>query len=156
MKLYLLRHGHAPSASEAGVATDFERPLSELGRADVRRSAERLLERGGRPRLILHSPLLRAVQTAALAKDVLGPAQGAEAFGPLSNAAAAPELFAALQKRLSGVPETLLVGHQPQLGELAAFLANQVLELRPAGLIALEIKPEAGAAVLWTANPGSP
>ncbi len=156
MKLYLLRHGHSPNASEAGVATDYERPLSELGRADVRRSAERLLERGGRPRLILHSPLVRAVQTAELAKAVLKPAEGAEAFGPLANIISAPELFAALQKRLGALSETLLVGHQPQLGELAAFLANQVLELRPAGLIALEIKPEDGASVLWSGNPDAP
>ena len=153
MKLYLLRHGHSPNAGDAGVAADFYRPLSDLGRSDVRRSVERLLARGARPTLILHSPLLRAAQTAGEARELLKPARGVEAFMPLSNSMAAPELFAALQRRLKGVPESLIVGHQPQLGELAAFLSNNILELRPAGIIAIEVRGKADASILWAGNP---
>jgi len=66
-RLYLMRHGHAPSPSEAGVATEALRPLSEKGRSDARRIAAELVKRGARPALILHSPLARAVQTAQAA-----------------------------------------------------------------------------------------
>ena len=42
MRWYLLRHGHSPSAAAAGVATDFDRPLSDGGRDAVRKVARLL------------------------------------------------------------------------------------------------------------------
>ena len=85
MKLYILRHGHSLGTAEAGVAKDFDRPLSEQGRRDVRRAARLLAERGARPELILHSPLKRTEETAKEASAVLKPARGMEAFAPLAN-----------------------------------------------------------------------
>jgi phosphohistidine phosphatase len=150
-RLYLMRHGHAPGTAEAGVPRDELRPLSDRGRRDARRMAGELKRHGGRPALILHSPLVRAVQTAAAAAEALQPASGAEPFAPLENVVSPEELLEALQERADGVDEVLAVGHQPQLGELAALLTRAVHELRPAGLIAVEF----GAAprLLWTASP---
>lgn len=150
MKLYLLRHGHSPSVTDAKVKDDFHRPLSDLGRQGVARMASELARRGGTPSLILHSPLLRAVETAGLAAAALKPAQGAEVFGPLKNELPPDELLAALNQRCAGVAEVLAVGHQPQLGELAAHLCGRVSELRPGGMIALELSP---ARLLWACNP---
>lgn len=145
-KLYLMRHGHSPTSAEAGVRTDALRPLSDKGRADARRVAEALLKRGGRPALILHSPLLRAVQTAAAAAAALK--SPVEAFVPLDNTLPPQEVLAALQKRADGVDEVLAVGHQPQIGELAALLTDQAFEFRPAGLVAVELGPRPRA--LWS------
>lgn len=152
MRLYLLRHGHSPSAAEARVSTDAERPLSARGREDAARAAKDLLKRGGKPSVILHSPLKRAVETAAAAAEALKPKGGTTVFLPLSNALPAEELYAALQPALAQ-GEVLAVGHQPQLGELACHLCGQIFDLMPAGLIALEIDGGGAAKLLWSRNP---
>lgn len=143
-----MRHGHSPTLAEAGVKSDALRPLSDKGRADARRMAEELLKRGGRPALVLHSPLLRAAQTAAAVAQVLQ--VPAEAFAFLDNTRPAPEVLAALQKRAPDAGEVLAVGHQPQIGELAALLTGQIFEFRPAGLVALELSPR--PVPLWSLN----
>jgi phosphohistidine phosphatase len=153
MRLYLLRHGKSPSAAEAGVAKDFDRPLSDAGRADVRKAARLLAERGARPDLILHSPLKRALETAQEAASVLKPAPGLEAFAPLANKLCAEELAERLQRRGQGLAEVMAVGHQPQLGELVAVLSKALCNLKPGGLVALELKEEGPASFLWAANP---
>ena len=147
-KLYLMRHGHSPTSAEAGVKTDALRPLSDKGRADARRVAEALLKRGGRPSLILHSPLLRAVQTAAAAAAALK--APAEAFNPLDNSLPPQDVLAALRKRADSVEELLAVGHQPQIGELANLLTGETFEFRPAGMVAVELGAEPRA--LWSLN----
>ncbi len=147
-RLYLMRHGHSPTPAEAGVKSDALRPLSEKGRRDAALMAAELLRRGGRPSLILHSPLVRAVQTAQAAASTLKIA--AEAFVPLDNTLPPDEALAALRKRADGVEEVLAVGHQPQIGELAAVLAAQIFEIRPAGLVAVEWAPE--PRLLWSLN----
>jgi phosphohistidine phosphatase len=153
MRWYILRHGHSPSAAEAGVARDYDRPLSEAGREDVRRVATLLAERGARPALVLHSPLKRAAQTAAEAAAILRPAQGLEAFPPLANELGPEELTEALRRRGRDVPELLIVGHQPQVGELVLVLSHAVSSLRPGGVAALEPKDDGSAAFLWACNP---
>ena len=154
MKIYLLRHGHSPTLPEAGVVYDADRPLSEAGRAAVRRTIGLLLERGGRPSLILHSPLRRAAESARAAAAALKDQVGIESFEPLSNALSAPELYERLTERVRGLSEEVLaVGHQPQLGELTAYLTGRVLELRAGGLIALETVEADKARALWSSNP---
>jgi phosphohistidine phosphatase len=147
-KLYLMRHGHAPTPAEAGVKLDALRPLSENGRRDARLMAEEIRRRGGRPSLILHSPLVRAVQTAASAAAALE--IPVESFKPLDNTRASEEVLAALQTRAGSAEEILAVGHQPQIGEIAALLAAEIFEIRPAGIVAVEWAPE--PRLLWTAN----
>ncbi len=153
MKLYLLRHGHALSASEAGVASDCERPLSRAGQDDVRKIVSHLASLGAKPVLILHSPFKRAIETAALAAAVLKPARGTEAFFPLSNELPAGDLAAALQRRCDGLDEVVAVGHQPQMGELILALSRAIFNLRPGGTVTLEINPEGPATFLGGCNP---
>ena len=143
-----MRHGHAPTPAESGVKTDALRPLSDGGRRDARRVAEELLRRGGRPSLILNSPLVRAAQTAAAAAAALE--TPAETFVPLDNTLPPEEALAALQKRAGAAEEVLAIGHQPQLGEIVGLLADVVLEIRPAGLVAFEWAPE--PRLLWWLN----
>lgn len=153
MRLYLLRHGQSPGAAEAGVARDADRPLSETGRRDVRRAAEMLSKQGGSPQLILTSPLKRAAQSAEEAASRLGPKLGTRMFWPLANQVSAETLWDQLQQEFPRVEELLLVGHQPQLGDLASHLSGAAAELRPGGLIALESRTQGRARVLWTDNP---
>jgi phosphohistidine phosphatase len=152
MRLYLMRHGQSPSAAEAGVPGDFERPLSELGRDDAGRVARELFRRGARPALILHSPLRRAAETAAEAATWLKPLQGSQAFEPLSNELSAEDLAEELNKRAAGLSEILAVGHQPQLGELTSYLCRASFAFRPAGAAAIDLQDGSGS-FLWACNP---
>jgi phosphohistidine phosphatase SixA len=113
--------------------------------------AAELARRGGAPDLILHSPLLRAVQTAAEAASVLKPASGAEIFLPLDNTRPPEELETELAARAASVEEVLAVGHQPQIGELVSLLGKTLQEMRPATLVALELSPS--PRVLWALHP---
>lgn len=153
-RLYLMRHGHAPAARETGVAKDALRPLSGRGREDARRLAAELASRGGAPSLILHSPLLRAVQTAAEAAAILKPASGAELFAALDNTRPAEEVLRELAARAARVDEVLAVGHQPQIGEVAALIGRASFELLPAAIVAFELSPV--PRVLWTLSPEPP
>lgn len=143
-----MRHGHAPTPAQAGVKSDVLRPLSDKGRRETRLVAEEILKRGGRPSLILHSPLLRAVQTAEVAALALNAA--VEPFLALDNTWPAEEVLAALEKRAAADGEPLAVGHQPQIGELAALLTGAIFEIRPAGIVAVEwaSRPR----LLWSLN----
>jgi phosphohistidine phosphatase len=150
-RLYLMRHGHSPSTQEAGVSKDALRPLSDQGREDARRMAAELTRRGGAPILILHSPLLRAVQTAAEMAKVLKPASGVEVFAALDNTRPAEEVERALAARAASVDEVLAVGHQPQVGEIAALLGKTLFEMRPAAIVAIEFYPS--IRILWASSP---
>lgn len=150
-RLYLMRHGHSPTTMEAAVSSDSLRPLSDLGRDDARRMAGELVRLGCAPGLILHSPLLRAVQTAAEMASVLKPSGGREVFAPLDNTRPAEEVAAALAARGASAGEVLAVGHQPQIGEIAALLSGTAFEFRPAAIVAVEFSPK--PRVLWAMSP---
>jgi phosphohistidine phosphatase len=142
-----MRHGQSPTAAEARVATDAKRPLSEKGRRDARRMAAEILRRGGRPALVLHSPLVRAAETAREAAAAL--AAVAEEFDPLDNTLPAHEALAELGARAGDVDDVLAVGHQPQVGEIAALLLGASPEIRPAGIVCVELSPPR---LLWALN----
>ncbi len=153
-RLYLMRHAHAPTLSQAGVAKDELRPLSEQGREDARLLAAELARRGGAPALILHSPLLRAVQTAAEVASILKPASGTEMLAALDNTRPSQEVERAIAARAASVGEALAVGHQPQIGEVATLIAKRLFEMRPAAIVAIELLP--APRVLWVLNPERP
>jgi phosphohistidine phosphatase len=150
-RIYLMRHGHAPSTTEAGVTKDALRPLSDKGRSDARRMAAELLRLGCAPGLILHSPLLRAVQTAAEAASILKPSKGRVEFVPLDNTRPPEDVAREIAERADGVDEVLAIGHQPQIGEIAVLLGKTLLEFRPATIVAIELAAE--PRVLWAISP---
>lgn len=151
MKLYVMRHGHSLGVAEAKVAGDAERPLSEKGREGVGRTMRGLIRRGGKPSLVLHSPLKRAAQTALAAAELLKPST-IELFRPLANILSAAELLVSLQQRCAGVSEALAIGHQPQVGELTLLLCGDIHEFLPGTLVAFELEGQA-ARFLWTCGP---
>ncbi|MBI3565633.1 MAG: histidine phosphatase family protein [Elusimicrobia bacterium] len=147
-RLYLMRHGHSPTTHEAGVKTDALRPPSDKGREDAVRVARELARRGAKPGLVLHSPLARAMQTAVAAAAALDLSPAV--LQALDNTLPADEAFAGLQQRAAAVEEVLAVGHQPQVGEITAFLTDEAFEFRPAGLAAIELGPS--PRLLWAFN----
>lgn len=151
-----MRHGQSPSVVEAAVKTDHDRPLSPQGRADARRQAGHLAEKGFVPDLILHSPLVRAQQTAHEARRGFGDRPRIEEYLPLENALPGAELYARLKADGRRTGLTMLVGHMPQLGELASHLTGVSMGFEPAGLVVLEAGEPGSSRVLLELPPREP
>lgn len=141
MKLYVIRHAIASDRSIDG--RDESRALTPEGRERFAQAVAALRDVAVRFDLLLHSPLLRAAQTAELCTPLLD-----------GRSAVAPELAqspsAALLRLLRG-ESVAVVGHEPWQGELVAWLVTGRRELGPrfalekGAIAALEGLPEPGA-----------
>jgi phosphohistidine phosphatase len=134
MRLWLLRHGEA----EALARSDDERALTADGCQEVRQAAQRL--EGCALGMILVSPYLRAQQTAALVKEVLGYGGELRTVRWLTPDSDPREVLAQLDHYRQS--ELLLVTHQPLVGNLAGWLIHghrqQPLAMATASLAELE------------------
>lgn len=135
-ELLLLRHG---IAEERGGATPEElRALTPAGIQRTRRVTERLAALHFRADRLISSPLVRARQTAELAVQAgLAPALELDR-------ALAPEGDALPLLRSVGAERLMLVGHEPNLGELACRLLGApagVITLKKAGLALITLGP---------------
>jgi phosphohistidine phosphatase len=118
MTVYLVRHGAALSEVE-----DPARPLSHLGRDQVRRVARHAAAAGLRVAEIRHSGLLRARETAELLAAHISPGRGVTATEGLRPGDDPGLAQAAIE---AAAQPLMLVGHLPHLGRLAsALLAGQ-------------------------------
>jgi len=117
VRIYLVRHGDAVPEEDAG--SDRDRWLSGHGREATRILGRLLREHGVAPDVILCSPLPRAVQTAELLAgciDHLGPIASRRCLEPSAH----PRVGAS-EISLAG-QSVLVVGHEPSLSMLGAFL----------------------------------
>jgi phosphohistidine phosphatase len=111
---YIRRHGPAEDDSASGQ--DFDRALSAPGRERVLSVARELLARGEAPRIILASPLTRALQTAELVAHVCAPAEPVRVRREIAPGG---DLRGLLDEVIrAGTPRVMLVGHEPSLSEL--------------------------------------
>jgi phosphohistidine phosphatase len=138
MKLYLVRHAEAIERS--GTTPDASRYLTTKGRLAFRKIARRVRKAGVAPAVIFTSPLLRSVQTAEILAErlkyegpvvvekELSPGFDLQALRSLLVGAASPE-------------EAAFVGHEPDLGDLAATLLAlpEGFPLRKGAVLALEV-----------------
>lgn len=136
MRLYLLRHAEAVPAA----AIDAARRLSGKGEAQAERAGKFCARHGLQPEIILTSPVLRARQTAERVSSEL---QGAELVEVPWAACGMPPGRAIEQ--LGGYAKfssVMLVGHEPDLGWLAATLLGvpdpAALHVRKALLMAID------------------
>ncbi len=122
IELYLVRHA---IAAERGpnYPDDRERPLTSEGIARFKQAVDGLKELGGELDLVLTSPLVRAEHTAELlvaglpSKPRIEDARGAGARRPVAAVARRR-----IESCRSVIARIALVGHEPDLGELAAKL----------------------------------
>jgi phosphohistidine phosphatase len=152
-QLYLVRH---EEAEPGAFGPDGHRALTDHGRRRMHKNAQRFLDLGERPDLILTSPLVRAVQTAEILASVLG------YDGPLlaRNRVAEPASFADLLALLDEHPvkRLVMVGHEPTLSGFVAHLLGNPRMTRgfsPGTMIALEPgKPWTFRWAIWPDEPG--
>lgn len=143
MRIVLFRHGPAAERDPRRWPDDKERPLTLRGVGKTREAARglRLLDLG--VDRVFTSPLRRAAQTAKELEQALGGKPAAEVLEALAPEKPAREVFSALTSLDPG-STIVLVGHEPQLGALAASLvigsARSSIPLNKAGacLIAFE------------------
>ncbi len=124
MQIVLVRHADAEPESSTTLA-DFGRALTPLGRRQARDTAVWLASSLTAPlHLFLTSPLVRTVQTAEICAGALPGATVAVAEALRSGQTTMSQL--ALVREL--VSSTALVGHEPNMSELAvALLARRSL-----------------------------
>jgi len=132
MRLGILRHADAVRVGGL-VRDDPDRPLSPLGRDQARRAGNLMHSSGFRFDYLFTSPLMRAVQTAELVATALsygGPVEALPLLG--RHDAWRTELDGLLDEVAdgNGKAAVLLVGHNPDLSEIAAA----VLGLTPAAV----------------------
>lgn len=151
MKLYLVRHAEAIERS--GTMPDSSRYLTTNGRLSFRKIARRVRKAGIAPDVVFTSPLLRAVQTAEILAERLkydGEVIVAKELSPGFDHRALRALLAE-----AGNPaEAAFVGHEPDLGDLAATLLALPggFPLRKGAVLALDLEigvPKGSAKFLW-------
>lgn len=156
MRIILFRHGPAGHADPARWPDDGARPLTPKGIVRTRAAARglRRLERG--VVAILTSPLVRAEETARLAAEAIPEARFV--VTPALVPGATPRRVLEALAPFDPDDTILLVGHEPDLGRLAATwtIGTGSLPLRKAGACAIdfEAKPATGAGELqWLIAP---
>lgn len=156
LELYLIRHGAAAERGEK-YPDDSKRPLTAAGIAGLRKEAKALVTLGVTFDQIISSPLVRTKQTAEVFAQNLPskpPIAFSDALAPAGSAAAVFQDLAKYMRKGS----IALVGHEPNLGELAARLvrARAPFEFRKGGIcrIDFEVFPPKGVGHLqWFVTP---
>ena len=120
-ELLIMRHGE--SGWHRGE-DDFDRTLTEWGRREVRRVGEWLLSEGWLPERIVSSPAQRALGTTSLVCAGLDQSGRRFESDERIYEADVSQLLAVLADCPSDCGRLLLVGHNPGLEGLLAYLAG--------------------------------
>lgn len=155
--LYLVRHGIAEPNNPHG---DGERRLTDDGVRKLREGALGLKRLGVVPDVVLSSPLCRAEQTARILATALAADVAVEIFPPLAPGHRPIDVLHALRP-YRRVLQAILVGHQPDLGELASHLltgstALAALPFRKGGVAAIALHalpPRESGTLEWFVTP---
>ena len=156
LELYLIRHGVAAERG-SDYPDDSKRPLTNDGIAKLRREAKALVALGVDFDQIISSPLVRTKQTADVFAQILPsnpPVATSDALAPAGTPTA---VFQELAKHMRK-GRVALVGHEPNIGELAARLigARNPLEFKKGAIcrIDFEVLPPKGQGMLcWFVTP---
>lgn len=120
--LTLIRH--AKSSWDEGGLSDFDRPLNERGQRDAPEMARRLAERNEYPDHFMASSARRARETALVLAQGVGFPEADIHFERGLYLADTSRLLNAIQRLPDRAREVWLVGHNPDLTDLANRLAG--------------------------------
>jgi len=145
--LYIFRHGIAVERGARGVSRDEDRPLTAEGRRKTGAALRGLLRTGCPLDRIVSSPLVRARETAALARELLLPEGTVDIADELAPGTAPVRLVEWLADRPAD-ERLMVVGHMPDLGALASMLlcgrTDACILLKKAGVCALSFDGPVG------------
>ena len=156
LELYLIRHGVAAERGE-DYPDDSKRPLTGSGMSKLRKEAKALntLEVGFD--LIITSPLVRTKQTAEIISETLNgkpPVTTSDSLAPAGTPAAVMQELARHMRKA----RIALVGHEPNLGELAARLigARSAIEFKKGAICRIDFEvmpPKSLGQLQWFLTP---
>ena len=154
--LLLVRHAIAEARGEAWP-DDSLRPLTGKGVSRMRDIAARLMMLGETADVVLTSPLTRASETAAILFETWSPLPNVTVIQGLAPGNS-PEDTVAELTRYSRNARLALVGHEPDLGELAAWLvgSKHPLPFKKGGVARIDVDLPARAGsgqLIWLATP---
>lgn len=148
MQLYVIRHAIAEAAERD--QEDADRPLTDEGRERFAKAVRAMRRLELTFERVLYSPWKRAHQTAKLLEPIV---YGSLEKTDLLCQAPTEALLAALKEH-ANVGPVAVVGHQPWLSELIAWLTvgdrskGQLIAPKKGSLISLEGEPTAGGMAL--------
>jgi phosphohistidine phosphatase len=154
--LYLVRHAiAAPRGKE--WPDDAKRPLTQKGISRMRKAVDGLRALGVKIDLVLTSPLVRARQTAEILVHGLKPAPALTVIEPLAPGVTPPHLAHALE-HFRKTRSIALVGHEPGLGEFAAWLtgARTPFAFKKGSVCRIDVSalpPAPNGQLVWMATP---
>jgi phosphohistidine phosphatase len=158
-ELYIMRHGIAVMRAPSTVMDDAKRPLTPEGKDKMREIAAGLVRAGVTVDWIVSSPLVRAVETAEIVGEALEskpPLDSCDALRPGGQ----PEALISFLARRANRRRVLVVGHEPDLGELAARLigagrnANMPFKKGGCCLITFSVfPPKSPGRLMWWLTP---
>ena len=125
--LLLVRHAKSSWGDQA--LPDHERPLNHRGRRDAPRVGERLRERGVVPDVIVTSTAVRARSTAEILARALDVDSGRIVEDGRLYGATPDGLLEVIRALDDEVDSVMLVGHNPEIGDLASRLSDEVPEM---------------------------
>jgi phosphohistidine phosphatase len=150
MKLYLVQHGEA-----CAKEVDPDRPLTDQGKADIKRLAGFLKRAGIQVERVIQSGKLRAAQTAECLGNALAPGVELESSG-IINPNDNPKAFD--WQSDSWDRDTLVVGHLPFMAKLVSHLviedeSRPITAWQPGSIVCLERENGAHWRINWMIRP---
>jgi phosphohistidine phosphatase len=127
LELYLIRHGLAAERGEE-YPDDSKRPLTDEGITRLRKEAKALDALGVTIEHIIASPLTRTKQTADVFAETLKSKPSVSTSDSLAPAGAPTAVIQELTRHMRR-GTLALVGHEPNIGELAARLIGARIPL---------------------------
>ena len=159
MELYIMRHAIA-ALRESWEGADADRPLTGRGRARMRQNARGLRRLRVKFDVIVSSPLVRALQTAEVVAGEMGYRSPVEICPALAPGLRPEAVF----QFLASYPDAerlLLVGHEPDLGNLALTLIGGAqadrFPMRKGGVCRIDVDsmpPNGPGDLVWALTPG--
>lgn len=125
--LFLIRH--AKSSWDDTALPDRDRPLDDRGKRDAPKMGKRLAERDVKPDLILSSPAMRALATAEVIAKTLDYKLKNIVVNDRLYAGRADDLLDVIRELGDKLERVILVGHNPELTELAHHLSSEITHM---------------------------
>jgi phosphohistidine phosphatase len=125
--LFLVRH--AKSSRDDPALSDRERPLNDRGQKDAPMMGQRLAKRHVKPDFIISSPAVRALATAQAIAREIGYELRDIAIDERVYASTADALLAVVQSLDKKADCVMLVGHNPEMAELARCLSGEIPDM---------------------------
>lgn len=125
--LFLIRH--AKSSWDDPALPDRDRPLDDRGKRDVAKMGKRLAKRGVKPDLIVSSPAMRALATAEAIAKALDCKRKDIVVNVRLYGGQADDLLDVIHGLGDKLEHVMLVGHNPELTELAHRLSSKITNM---------------------------